>query len=169
MAPDSASHPASAGAPEVASVCAPRFALPTASAPSPIGDRAGILRYTLLLPAATSSNNTIKGMHYRAYQKTRQGWRLMVLAALKGVRPAAPIQRSRLVIVRHSAGFLDWDNALGGLKPLLDCLVSASTRNPDGLGLVTNDDPSAMPFAPLMRQEKCKRGQGHTECFIYEL
>jgi len=93
----------------------------------------------------------------------------MVLSALKGVRPAAPIRRARLVIIRHSAGFLDWDNALGGLKPLLDCLVSASKRNPDGLGLVENDDPVAMPYPPFMRQEKCRRGHGHTECFIYEL
>lgn len=108
-------------------------------------------------------------MHYRVYQKARQGWRLMAMEALKGVRPAAPIQRSRLVIVRHSAGYLDWDNALGGLKPLLDCLVSASARNPDGLGLILDDNPVAMPYAPQMRQEKCKRGEGKTECLIYEL
>jgi len=108
-------------------------------------------------------------MHFRAYQKERQGWRLMVLSALKGVRPAAPIQRARLVIIRHSAGYLDWDNALGGLKPLLDCLVTASKRNPDGLGLIADDNPIAMPEPPYMRQQKCRRGEGHTECFIYEL
>ena len=93
----------------------------------------------------------------------------MVLSALKGGRPAAPIQRARLVIIRHSAGFLDWDNALGGLKPLLDCLVSASKRNPDGLGLIADDNPIAMPEPPYMRQQTCRRGQGHTECYIYEL
>lgn len=169
MVLDSASHLASADAPESASVCAPSFALPAASTLSPTTHRGGILRYTLLLPAATPSNNIIKGMHFRAYQKTRQGWRLMVLSALKGVRPAAPIQRARLVIIRHSAGFLDWDNALGGLKPLLDCLVSASKRNPDGLGLIADDNPTAMPEPPYMRQKKCKRGQGHTECCVYEL
>jgi len=93
----------------------------------------------------------------------------MVQSALKGVRPAAPIQRTRLVIIRHSAGYLDWDNALGGLKPLLDCLVIASKRNPDGLGLIFDDNPNAMPEPPYMRQEKCERGHGHTECCVYEL
>jgi len=169
MALDSASHPASADAPESASLDASHLASPTASAASPIAHHGGILRYALLLPAATPSNNTIKDMHFRAYQKERQGWRLMVLSALKGARPAAPIQRARLVIIRHSAGYLDWDNALGGLKPLLDCLVSASKRNPDGLGLIADDNPVAMPEPPYMRQENCRRRQGHTECYIFEL
>jgi hypothetical protein len=93
----------------------------------------------------------------------------MVLEALKGVRPRQPIERSLIRLIRHSAGLLDWDNAFGGVKPLFDCLVSASARNPDGLALVRDDNPMAMPFPPHMTQVKCGRGEGRTEVLIYEL
>ncbi len=32
------------------------------------------LGFTLELPEATPSNNTIKAMHYRVYAKTRMAW-----------------------------------------------------------------------------------------------
>ena len=130
---------------------------------------AGTLRYSLRLSRQTPSNNSIKAMHYRVYQKERRAWKQRVLDALGGVLPATPIAKSRLVFIRHSQGALDWDNCFGGLKPLMDCLVSASARNPDGLGLIANDDPISVPFAPTMRQEKAKRGAGYTEIHIYEL
>jgi hypothetical protein len=97
------------------------------------------LIYELHLPAATPSNNAIKGMHLHAYKKLRNGWRASVLVAIGGKVPAAPITKSALEIERYCAGSLDWDNAYGGLKPLLDCLVAPSARNPDG-GRLTEDD-----------------------------
>ena len=45
----------------------------------------------------------------------------------------------------------------------------ASARNPDGLGLIVDDNPMAMPVAPELWQVKAKRGAGYTECFVYEL
>jgi hypothetical protein len=62
---------------------------------------------------------------------------MIVLSAPKGVRPSQPIQRSKLVIADTTPG-------LGGFKPLLDCLVAASKRNPGGLGFIINDNPLAM-------------------------
>jgi len=131
---------------------------------------AGVLRYSLRLPKQTPSNNEIKGQQFFVYKKTREAWHLMTKAALKGVRVGRPIERSKLVIIRHSAGVgLDWDNAYGGLKPLLDCLVAPSKRNPSGLALIVDDAPTNMPEAPTMRQEKAKRGEGYTEVLIYSL
>jgi len=131
---------------------------------------AGVLRYSLRLPKQTPSNNEIKGQQFFVYKKTREAWHLMTKAALKGVRVGRPIERSKLVIVRHSAGVgLDWDNAYGGLKPLLDCLVAPSKRNPSGLGLIQDDSPLFMPKAPILLQEKAKRGAGYTEVLIYAL
>lgn len=118
------------------------------------------LLYELHLPEATPSNNAIKGMHFHAYKKLRNGWRASVLAAIGGKVPAAPIARSALEIERYCAGSLDWDNAYGGLKPLLDCLVAQSARNPDGLGLIQDDSPKFMPEAPRMTQFAAKRGAG---------
>ncbi|MNN55456.1 hypothetical protein D3C81_1703310 [compost metagenome] len=42
---------------------------------------------------------------------------------------------------------------------MLDCLVSPSTRNPDGLGLIEDDSPKFMPEAPRMFQLPAKRGR----------
>lgn len=131
----------------------------------------GRLVYTLELPEATPSNNVIKAMHYRVYQKTRQAWRRLVQAGLPdGSVQGGPIDLSRLEIERYSAGGgLDWDNAYGGLKPLLDCLVCASARNPDGLGLIADDNPRAMPEAPRLTQHPAKKGSGRTVVRIYAL
>lgn len=129
----------------------------------------GELLYKLEIPEETPSNNVIKGMHFQAYRTLRRLWRFRVISALEGKRPKTPIERSAIVIVRHCAGYLDWDNALGGLKPLLDCLVIPSARNPDGLGLIKDDNPVHMPFPPYMQQVKAKRGQGRTEVLVYRL
>ena len=129
----------------------------------------GKLRYTLQLPSKTPSNNEIKGMHFHVYKRERWNWRLMIQAALKGQQFQAPIRKAALVIVRSCAGGLDWDNAYGGLKPMLDCLVCASDRNPDGQGLILDDNPVAMPFPPYVKQVKTKRGESMTEVQIYEL
>jgi hypothetical protein len=126
---------------------------------------------TLDLPEATPSNNTIKGQHYRVYAKTRATWKGLVAGALQmGTNgPPLMVERCFISIERHSAGGgLDWDNAYGGLKPLLDCLVAPSPRNPDGLGLIRDDNPRAMPLAPALLQLPAKRGQGRTVVRIYD-
>ena len=83
--------------------------------------------------------------------------------------PAQPIERCFIHIERHSAGAgLDWDNAYGGLKPLLDCLVQGSDRNPDGLGIIFDDSPAYMPYAPLIQQHKAKPGHGRTVVRIFD-
>lgn len=129
------------------------------------------LAYSFMLPLPTPSNNVIKGMHWMAYRNLRRTWRLKVLArALAGKKPAQPIERAALLILRHCSGQLDWDNALGGLKPLLDCLVTCKAKvNPDGLGFIVDDNPDNMPYPPFMQQLPAPRDQGFTEVFIYRL
>lgn len=134
----------------------------------------GRLVYSFEIDEATPSNNTLKNAHFRVYQGLRRKWRQMVEQALEeagqgdGSRLAA-IERCALEIDRHSVGHLDWDNAYGGLKPLLDCLVAPSARNPDGLGLIQDDSPLHMPSAPAVRQLPAKRGSGRTTIRIYDL
>ena len=129
-----------------------------------------VLRYSLELPEETPSNNVIKGLHFHAYKHLRRHWRDQVWVALNGKLPKTPVEQAFLAVTRECAGGgLDWDNAYGGLKPLLDCLVAASTRNPDGLGLIVDDSPKNMPVPPYVRQLPAKPGQGRTSLLIYEL
>lgn len=128
-----------------------------------------VLRFDFSIAQATPSNNTIKEMHFAQYKRLREQWGWEVLAALKN-RPAAPVPLAYLVIDRFCAGDgLDWDNAYGGLKPLLDCLVRPTHRNPTGLGVIEDDNPRNMPIAPLLRQHPADRGQGSTRVRIFEL
>lgn len=126
--------------------------------------------YSFELPVETPSNNVIKGAHFHAYRNMRMQWCLMVKSALQGhAGKNPPLEHSFLHIRRHCVGSLDWDNAYGGLKPLLDTLVVASARNPNGLGLIVDDNPKSMPFPPFLEQVKAKQKQGKTEIFIYDL
>jgi hypothetical protein len=127
------------------------------------------LVYAFHLDAPTPSNNVIKQAHFHVYKRVRETWRARVIDAIGHRLLSAPIDRSALVIVRFSAGALDWDNALGGLKPLFDCLVAPSDRNPSGLGLIRDDNPRNMPFPPFMQQLSAKRGAGSTSLYIYAL
>lgn len=125
--------------------------------------------YELLLPV-TPSNNLIKEMHYQEYRSLRREWRNAVLAALGAKKPAAPLQCACLFVERRcSGGGLDWDNAYGGLKPLLDCLVMPTARNPDGLGLIVDDNPKNMPVPPLVSQQNASPGKGSTLVKIFDI
>jgi len=97
----------------------------------------------------------------------------MVQSALQDARGRGaalpPLARCYLQIERHCAGAgLDWDNAYGGLKPLLDCLVAPSARNPDGLGVIRDDSPAFMPYPPALTQHAAKKGAGKTIVRIYD-
>lgn len=120
----------------------------------------------LLLDEASPSNNTIKGLHFHAYKKLRVSMAAKVKQAL-GSTEAPQLPQSALYIVRRSAGSLDWDNAIGGLKPILDCLVRPSDRNPNGLHIIEDDKPRNMPFPPMMKQLPAKKGQGSTEIYVF--
>lgn len=126
-------------------------------------------RYSFRLNAATPSNNTIKEMHFLKYKMLRRKWQSMVLSEL-GQKPSAPIEQSFILVERFCSGEgLDWDNAYGGLKPLLDCLVYPSKANPDGLGLIRDDNPTAMPYPPFVSQFKTAKGKGYTILKIFEI
>jgi len=128
------------------------------------------LVFELSLPWQTPSNNQIKGMHYHQYRKLREQWREGVWAALNGKLPKKPLHSAFIEIDRYCQGKgLDWDNAYGGLKILLDCIVAPSKRNPDGLGLILDDSPVYLPEPPFVRQLPAPRGQGYTDCRIYRL
>ncbi|MDO8417777.1 MAG: hypothetical protein Q7S87_16375 [Agitococcus sp.] len=102
--------------------------------------------------------------------KLRREWCARTLVALGKQRRTRPLETAFLVVHRASAGGgLDWDNAYGGLKPLLDCLVMPSTKNPSGLGVIRDDNPRNMPYPPFVWQGPAKRGAGSTKVEIYEL
>lgn len=134
-------------------------------------------KFILEFSKESPSNNTIKSMHYHAYRNLRNRFKLDILNQVdtkysKSSKSShiEPIPLSFLVVERYCAGGgLDWDNAYGGLKPIFDCLVRESKRNPDGLGLIEDDCPENMPIPPLLVQRAAKRGEGKTVIRIFEI
>ncbi|KWU23351.1 hypothetical protein [Burkholderia cenocepacia] len=129
------------------------------------------LRYSMHLNRESPSNNDIRGLNPKAYKGLRQLWCNKILSkGLHGQTPDAPLERAALVLVRRCSGSLDWDNALGGLKPIVDCLVVRSLRrSPNGLGLVRDDSPKYMPYPPFMLQRSAAPGEGSLDIAIFEL
>jgi hypothetical protein len=125
--------------------------------------------YRIEIPLETPSNNVIKGMHFKDYKALRKRWQYEIIVAHGGRRPKAPLKVAGVAINRYSSGQLDWDNAYGGLKPLLDCLVYVSNRNPNGLGFILDDNPTQMPIPPYLQQLRAQAEAGKTEILIYAL
>lgn len=130
---------------------------------------ADALKYTLELPVETPSNNEIRGLKFWEYKEVLRAWQARVFQALGCRTPAKPLNEVFIYIERRSSGTLDWDNAYGGLKPLLDCLVMPSTRNPCGLGLIKDDSPTHVPHPPYFRQLKAPKEKGSTLVQIFDI
>lgn len=112
----------------------------------------------------TPSNNLLKGMHYQAYRKLRSQWRDRLL----GQKPQdCPLIKAYLLVVRKSLKVLDWDNAYGGLKPLLDCLSLPSLSNPDGLGWIMDDKPNVLVQIGIQQIQVAHKNETGTILYLY--
>jgi hypothetical protein len=125
-------------------------------------------RYLLDIARQTPTLNEIREMHFHAYKKLRREWRALVLDAIKDQRVPA-LTRCGLVLTRRTSSTADWDGFLGGAKPMLDCLVLATDKNPDGLGLIVDDSPRFLIHAPHLVQQKAKPKAGSITVEIFDL
>ena len=117
----------------------------------------------ITIPMVPPSLNVQKRMHFGAYKRLRgQLAREVQWALLIGrhARPQ-PMPFARIVFTRHASRSLDVDNLAGSMKPLLDVLRPVSKQNPNGLGLIEDDDESHCVVT--YQQAKAKRGQ---ECTV---
>ena len=124
------------------------------------------------IPAPSPSLNSIKNLHPQPYRRLRLKFRELVLDAFKekGGLPPPLSGRVYIQVIRGCYGKgLDWDNAIGGLKPLVDCLVTPSATSPSGLGLIQNDSPEFMPMAPHVVRAPAEKCKGFTTVKIYQL
>jgi hypothetical protein len=111
------------------------------------------------IPEPTPTLNEWQRMHWAKRGRVAKGFAWMVRAALGPIK-VKPMQKCKVRIERHSAGTPDTDGLYGGLKPLLDCLVVCTKRNPHGLGLVQDDNPGCMQLEAV--SVKCKQKEGKT-------
>ena len=96
---------------------------------------------SFILPEAYETLNAIKAMHFAEYRRYRM--RMARLIDETGARPPErPFAFALLSIVRCSTKLLDVDNLYGGIKPIVDCLVTRQgARHPNGKGFIIDDSP----------------------------
>lgn len=124
------------------------------------------LRYDLTIDQPYVLLNRWQRMHWAQRRKyhVRLAW--LIRKALDHL-PKQPLQQCWIHVTRgNPLPFPDTDGLYGGLKPLLDCLVQQSTRNPLGLGLILDDNPDVVLQLEAV-PEKTKRGEGFTRIRIY--
>ena len=79
----------------------------------------------------------------------------------------SPIERCLIIVVRRNCPPLpDLDGLAGSAKPLLDCLVLPSRRNPNGLGIIVDDNPKCLGML-LMLPRVRQSGQMGTHVRIF--
>lgn len=63
---------------------------------------------------------------------------------------ACRVSISIMHYIKRGTSMRDWDNLLGGLKPVLDCLQHRSTKAPNGLGIIVDDSPRCIIECPVV-------------------
>ncbi len=104
---------------------------------------------SLRMPLAAPLLNTWQRMHWRMRKRHMEAmtWEILRAARDAGwVRGAPPIQECCIQIDRLVAKgpYPDWDGLMASGKPILDALVRNSTKNPHGLGIIEDDNPTVV-------------------------
>jgi hypothetical protein len=126
---------------------------------------------TFRIPVVTPLLNEVEHMHHfgRAKLLARFAWHVRVATA--GRRPAAPLQRARVTIERCSVGTPDRDNLVGGVKRLVDVLLTPlpqvmkrtgklRVRHKHGLGFLVDDAPTHLDLEVKATRVAHKADQG---------
>ncbi len=122
------------------------------------------LRVGEVSPTATALAK-LTAQEYKAF---RGRWRNLLLASK--VPRGLALQRVGFVVVRVTPHAARWDSAVGGLKPLLDCLMPTGTAYPDGLHVIEGAMPSNMPIGVHLVQRLVPTHEPHgTLVQIYDL
>ncbi len=111
--------------------------------------------------------NKLIRMHWT--QRKRHGKELAwkVRDAVKP--PKTPLARCEVYIRRYSTSLPDWDGLYGGCKPLLDCFVVPTKRNPHGLGFIEDDNPACIIKLDVIPIRTKHRADQRTEITIREV
>jgi len=109
--------------------------------------------------------NVWQRLHFKA---KAQKLRLYAWELRAHIPKGDALQRCAVLIVRHSAAQVppDDDNLIA--KPILDCLVEPSKRNPYGVGVIKDDSPKYLQGVAVL-SARCGAKKDKTEVYILPL
>ena len=76
------------------------------------------------IPKSLNSTLSLKTRSYHQYNRYKQDWKTIVQSCVSSMIPSNPIKSPLIKITRYYYRFLDYDNLVGSMKPLVDGLVS---------------------------------------------
>ena len=110
------------------------------------------------LPSPTMLLNPWQRMHWRARGRYMRNLAYEIFIVQRP--PKRALEFCQIQVWRHCLQLPDWDALYGGVKPLLDCLVVCTKRNPHGLGFIRDDSPTVIRelivlpvYVPTRKQE----------------
>jgi Holliday junction resolvase RusA-like endonuclease len=103
--------------------------------------------------------NSLLGAHWTVRAGHAKSWHRKVEKAIIGAKPAKPLARARVTLVRSSPRPPDFDGLVGSFKPVLDALKH--------LGVI-EDDTMIHIGQPDYRWEKAKRGSSSIRVVVEE-
>lgn len=106
---------------------------------------------TFELPGLPPTTNSGGRAHWAAKVKVATRWKVAVLSAVRNRAPLAPLNKARLVLVRHSGSEPDFDGLVSSFKHVVDGLVD---------GRILHDDKPSVVGCPEYRWERAPRGKG---------
>jgi len=97
--------------------------------------------------------------HYKPRNAYFKSVKLNVFTSTIGRRPPVPLTCADIKLTRFHWRFLDWDGAVGSMKPLVDGLVEC--------GVLADDDHKVLERWDVT-QMKCKKGESRVEVVVTE-
>lgn len=79
----------------------------------------------MIIPGIPESYNKNLRKHFQQRRKANQYWYDLVKTIAGKNLPKSPLKKASIKIIRRHYRFLDWDGAVGSIKPIVDGLIHA--------------------------------------------
>lgn len=113
------------------------------------------------LPVVTPTLNALMRTHWgRRAEQQRTLSRMIAREVQPFLATSDTFERARVTITRRSVQLPDHDGLVGGMKQLIDCLLTRSTKHPNGLGLIRDDSPAHMELVAKSERVAKRDEQG---------
>lgn len=88
------------------------------------------------IPYVETDPNQMFRLAWRGRKAKFDKIKTSVSAVTAGKRPVKPLEKFTIAVTRHASKYLDWDNYVASLKPLIDGLVMAGVIKDDNWEMI---------------------------------
>lgn len=118
-------------------------------------------RLELRMEGLPKTTNAKRGYgHWGQYYSESVKWKKMLIPYLKAKRPASPLEKAKLTLIRCSSVEPDYDGLVSSFKHVIDAIVDA--------GIIVNDR-SRNIGQPSYRWEYAEPNKGHIKVCVEEV